>query len=91
MEYKYTLHCPVEQYGFIQVDDIPTQEEAIEEYQSVMRNFVGGAGLPSKEFNEIYDTYRKTQKMENGGDFYDNLSRDQKLAINELKKSFNRD
>ena len=84
---KYTLHVPVEQYGFIQVDDIESREEAITEYKLVAKQFTDGIGLTAKEFNEIIDEYLTTDKLINGGDFYENLSAAQKYVLNEVKKS----
>lgn len=87
---KYSLHIPVEQYGFIQVDDIETREEAITEYKRVAKEFQDGVGIPDSEWRENLDEYITTGKLTNGGDFYENLSTAQKFVLNEIKKSIKR-
>ena len=84
---KYTIHVPVEKYGFIQVDDVPSREEAVLEYKRVAKDFTDGAGVPDAEWREILDEYLTSGKLQNGGDFYENLSLAQKFVLNEIKKS----
>ena len=90
MEHNYSIHCPVEQYGFVAAEGFKTPEEAVDAYKEVMRVNQGGVGLPAKEFNEILDTYISTGKMEDGGDFFEQLSPAQRFVINEIKKSHKR-
>lgn len=92
MTYEAELTIPVEQYGNIRPKVTGTAEEivaAYREFSEALRPKPVNE-MPSKHFNEIYDEYRTTGKIVNGGDFWEELSPRQKDAINELKKSFAR-
>lgn len=92
MKYEAELTIPAEQYGNIRPKVTGTAEEivaAYREFAEALRPKPVNA-MPSKQFNEIYDAYRLTGKMQDGGDFWEELSPQQQYAINELKKSFNR-
>lgn len=86
---KYTLHVPVEQYGFIQVDDIPTREEAILEYKKVAADFIN-EGLDPKEFNAILDDLLDDRSISGDPGSIEKMSPAQRFVINEIKKSFKR-
>jgi len=47
-------------------------------------------GLPREQWNDLVDIYRTTAKIPSGGEFWEELSMEQKWFINELKKSFAR-
>lgn len=89
---KITYHVPVEQFGFVSLEEERTQiefEGVAHVYRSISEAFKQKPGneMPSKRFNEILDEYLETGKMVNGGDFYEELSPNQKMVINEIKKS----
>lgn len=58
---KYTIHVPVEQYGFVEVenDNFSTPEEIEEAYRETKEAFSekSGSGLPKKEFDQFLDNY----------------------------------
>lgn len=82
---KYLSHVPVEQYGFISVE-CDTAEEAVEQYHLIKRSYES-KGLPEARFRLVLDEYLKTGKVENGGDFWEDMSDFQRAVINEIKKS----
>lgn len=89
MNMKYLAHVPVEHYGFISVET-DSAEDAVLEYERIKKLFKDKSGIPALKFNEIVDEYIHTRKIQNGGDIWEDLSFEQKLVINEIKKSFKR-
>lgn len=89
---KYLCHVPTEQYGFISCEVEGSAEDAAEAYKEVKLFFgqVAKKRINDKEFGEIYDEYLKTGKVANGGEFYEDLTTVQKIELNGLKKSKNR-
>lgn len=86
---KYSLHVPVEQYGFIQVDDIPSRDEAILEYKRVAADFLN-EGLPTKDFQAILDDLIDDQSIKGDPGCVESMSPAQRFVINEIKKSHKR-
>lgn len=86
---KYTLHVPVEQYGFIQVDDIDTREQAVAEYKMVNADFQN-QGLPEEEWRAILDDLLEDQSINGDPGSVELMSPAQRWLINECKKSFKR-
>ena len=88
------LHIPTEQFGFVEVelggDDALVAVDIYRRASSYARG-ESGNGIPAKRFNEIYDTYRLEQKMEDGGDFWGDLSYIQQVELQALKRSFARE
>ena len=86
---KYILHVPVEQYGFIQVDDIETREQAVAEYKMVNADFQN-QGLPEKEWKAILDDLLEDQSINGDPGSVELMSPAQRYVVNEIKKSFKR-
>jgi len=86
---KYTLHVPVEQYGFIQVDDIETREQAVAEYKMVNADFQN-QGLSEAEWKAILDDLLEDQSISGDPGSTELMSPAQRYVINEIKKSFKR-
>lgn len=87
---KYSIHVPVEQYGFIQVDDIPSREEAIIEYKCLSSEYKDGTGMPRNEFNEILEMVILGKSIANDPGIIDGMSAVQKFVLNETKKLYKR-
>lgn len=71
---KYTLHVPVEQFGFVVVEmedekHIPSETIA-EAYREVAEAFKPQPinAVPAVEFDEMAEEYLQTGKLANGGD-----------------------
>lgn len=91
MEKKYICHVPIEQYGFISVEIEGTAEDALEAYQEISHAKKGGINVSSKDFNDFIDTYISTGRPpEKGFELWENMSTEQKVIINHIKKHFNR-
>ena len=86
---KYTLHIPVEQYGFIQVDDIETREQAVAEYKMVNADFQN-QGLPEEDWRAILDDLLEDQSISGDPGSMELMSPAQRYVVNEIKKSFKR-
>ena len=86
---KYTLHVPVEQYGFIQVDDIETREQAVAEYKMVNADFQS-QGLPEEDWKAILDDLLEDQSISGDPGSLELMSPAQRYVVNEIKKSFKR-
>jgi hypothetical protein len=85
---KYLAHVPVEQYGFIEVQD-ETVEDVITAYKAVQEAWKGGTGLPAREFCTFMDTYLSTGKPGSIDDWAV-MDEKQKFVINEVKKCLKR-
>ena len=86
---KYLLHIPVEQYGFIQVDEIESREQAITEYKLVAKEFTN-EGIPIKEFEEVIDLMIEREPIQGDPGIVENFSAPQKWAFDLVRKSINR-
>ena len=76
-----------EPYSFIEFQFVGTAEEAIAEYYRLTR-VAEAEGLPAKEWNAWLDTYLAGKAGD--PDEWERMSANQKLLINEVKKSKNR-
>ena len=90
---KYTVHVPVEQYGFISAEwegDDP--KASYEAYNAIAGAFKPAPvnSLPDKEFNNFIDEMLKTKKIVNGQEAYEKMSPQQKDIIQSVKRSFKR-
>jgi hypothetical protein len=87
----HELRIPTtEQYAYINVQFEGTAEEAFDEYQRLTKLVKGGAGLERKEFIRILDEYLTTKQLTGDPGMLEQMSEDQRLVINEIKKSFAR-
>lgn len=88
---KYSLHVPVEQYGFISLELEGSHEDACNEYKSLSEAFRCQSGLPEKEFNTWSDRYLKGEKMSSEDlETYQRMSDEQKSHVQWAKRSFKR-
>lgn len=86
---KYTLHVPVEQYGFIQVDDIESREQAVAEYKMVNADFQN-QGLSEEDWRAILDDLLEDKSISGDPGVVETMSPAQRYVVNEIKKSFKR-
>lgn len=54
---KYSAHVPVEQYGFILVEDCASPEDAVLAYKDAADLFKGSEGLNDKDWRALIDAY----------------------------------
>lgn len=94
---KVTLHIPTEQYGYIEFEREINDGEgslAAAEYKSVAeaaRKDAGtNVGIPDKEFNGIYDSYRTTGSFGLGADVFATMSEKQQTELQALRRSLAR-
>ena len=91
MDTKYHIRVPTkDQYAFIEAELAGTPADALEEYNELKRLTQVEGGIEDKRWREILDGYLTTGKMQDGGDFYEELSAAQKWLVQEVKKSFAR-
>ena len=86
---KMLLHFPVEQYGFIEVEeDIGSIEEAFDVYHISAKFYKSGEGISVKDFNDALDTYlvKETGNTEQ----YLSMSKQQQDVFQEIKKALAR-
>jgi hypothetical protein len=88
---KYTIHVPVEQYGYIEgtYDTIPG---AIEGYREISKAWKAPVepenGLNLKDWQKTLDNYLMTGRID--GEAYEKMSDKQKGLIGEVKRSLTR-
>lgn len=86
----YHLRVPTsEPYAYIEADFEGDAEGAVEEYKrltALVKN-EGGAGVPITQFNALLDEYLSTGTIKNGGDVWENMSKEQQVVFQEIKKS----
>ena len=89
---KYEAHVPTEQYGYISAEIEGTAEEAVDTYRELQRAWSGPPrpqpGLPDKLFNAWLDGYIAGKP--GTVDEWSQMNDEQKLIINEVKKSHKR-
>ncbi len=86
-----TLRIPTaDMYAYIEVQFVGTPDEAYEEYRRLMTMVKGGAGLERKDFIAILDEYLTTKTITADPGIIAQMSDDQQLVIQEIKKSFAR-
>ncbi len=90
---KYIAHVPVEQYGFLGFEEFEgTAEEAWAKYLEIRETVkVQPQGLSVKEYQAILDDLVDDHSISGDpGDVDEKMSPQQKLVIQELKKSIKR-
>ena len=90
---KYTVHVPVEQYGFISAEwegDDP--KASYEAYNAIAEAFKPAPvnSLPDKEFNAVVDEYLTKKTITNGHEAYEKMSPKQQDIIQAIKRSYQR-
>lgn len=88
MNYKAKLRIPTEQYAYVEVEVEGDPEDIVNAHDEFTRLLTPQTGLDSKEFNKALDRY--LTKGEGETETYLRMNRDQKLVIQEIKKSFKR-
>lgn len=88
---KFTLHVPVEQYGFVALEvEKESASEVKQAYDAIAQAFKLQNGLPEKDFNLLLDEYLSTKTIKNGQELYEKLSPAQRDIVQSIKRSFNR-
>lgn len=77
-------------YAYIEVQFDGTADEAFEEYKRLTSLVKGGAGLERKDFIKVLDEYLTTKTLSGDPGVLAEMSDDQLLVIQEIKKSFAR-
>lgn len=87
---KIVLRIPTpEQYSYVELELYPeedwTPEQVRNAYEEYTSTFKFGGGLPQKEWNQVFDDYRRDKKMrvEEG----ERMNKAQSWLIHELDKS----
>lgn len=89
MKYKSQLRIPTtDQYAYIEVEFEGTAEDTIQAYNEFTNLVKPQEGLPSKDFNKILDAYLNGTGIP--ADVYMSMGDDQKMVIQEIKKSLKR-
>lgn len=84
---KYTLHVPVEQYGFIGADLEGSAEEAVRAYREIGDLVkVQPKGMPDNEFRALYDKVASGTPVNGDPGIIEQLNPQQRFALNECKK-----
>lgn len=87
--YKAKIRIPKEQFAFIEVEAEGTLEEINEVYKQMsLAPITDGFGLEDKEWRSCLDGYLNSGEMESN--CYERMSLNQKMVIQEIKKSFKR-
>lgn len=90
---KTILRIPTaETYAYLETEFEGSAEEAFEEYKRLTAIVKGeaGTGLDSKVWNGVLDEYLTTSRIANGADLYAQMSKDQQMVMQEIKKSHKR-
>lgn len=96
---KTTYHVPVEQFGFIELEMLETEEltqeaitSRIEAYRAIsgVVKVEAGLGLPEKDFQQALDEYLSTGTLEGGTELYAQMSAEQQKTFQTLKRAFKR-
>ncbi len=88
---RHTFHIATGQYEFMEQTFDGTSEDAVEAYKELKKAWDrdDGLGLPSKLWNKWIDDYlsgRGAGSVEE----WEQMSKEQKIIINEIKKSLKR-
>lgn len=89
MTNKYTGQISTGQYEFLNFEIEGTAQDAVEAYKELQTAWKGGEGVSSKDFNAFLDTYISTGKP-GELEVWENMTDQQKIIVNEVKKSFAR-
>ncbi len=84
------LRIVTDQFEYLEVDFLGTTDEAYREYRRLKAIVAGGEGISEKEFNNFYDEYRTTGKIQDGADVYARMNVSQQAAVQLLKRSIAR-
>lgn len=94
---KTTLHIPMEQFGFLEVEidepKIADLTERINLYRSISeaaKQQSSTIGIPDLEFREIYDEFFTSGSIIGDPGIIEKMSKEQQKSINDLKKAFKR-
>lgn len=92
---KYTLHIPVEQFGYAEVELEPLELEKMslkEIYSGVKNQFdtTPQAGLDTKTWQKALDEYLETNNFSNADETFHKMSPQQQGLISEIRKSIAR-
>lgn len=90
MHKNIKLRIPLSQFAFFESEFVGTPEEAVEEHNRILQLYNGGFGLETKEWNSALDEMLNTGSLKNGTELYAQMSKDQQLVLQEIKKSFKR-
>jgi hypothetical protein len=86
---KFTLHIPTEQYGFceaeFEADDVNI---AAHNYKQIADSFLGGAGLPDKDFDKFVEN--QLGGGSNHIEDWEKMSPEQRKYIQINKRALNR-
>lgn len=89
---KYTIRIPTSQYAYIETEyETEDSIEAIQFHNQLQKEYTASLTtkeLDSKEWNAVLDRYLSENKI--SSDLYDRLSNDERIILNEIKKSFAR-
>lgn len=103
---KYTLHVPVEQYGFVAAEvDAPELHKTSQEtglsstdliagfYKEISESFKPQPvnKMPDAQWRELYDKVRRGDEIKEDPGIFDQLSPQQSFAIKELMRSKSRE
>ncbi len=90
---KYTLHIPVEQYGFVEAEyeGMSTDpDEARDFYETIKATFKVGEGISDKEFNAVVDAMMRGESIKNGTEIWPRMSESQQNVCQNIKRSMKR-
>jgi hypothetical protein len=88
---KYTLHVPVEQYGFVALEYDSNEDryyELKERYDSIKAVFAAKEGLEDKAMNSFID--RQLNGESNHIEDYNKMSDKQQFAVQTIKRALKR-
>ncbi len=86
LKYKATLHFPVEQYGFAEVElEVSSPEEAIAAYKAATKQ---NEGLEKKSYDGFIDRYLMGEQ--NHVEDYEKMNDEQKMIVQTIKRSLKR-
>lgn len=88
----HKLRIPTEMYAFIEIEFVGTPDEAVREYRRVSELVKPQPvnQMPRNEFNELFDMVVRGQPIANDPGILDQMSPEQRVCINEAKKSAKR-
>jgi len=89
---KVTYRIPTkEPFAFIEMTQETNETDPSDiksTYEALTNEFKeGGAGIPTVQFNALLDEYLTTRGIKNGGDTWENMSKEQQAVFQEIKKS----
>lgn len=88
MKNKYQLRIPTIQYGYIEAMFEGTKEEALEEYETLLKIFNGGEGVSDKEYKDALDEY--LSKGTGNTELFLRMDKSQQKTLQDIKNSLKR-